>query len=118
MNADFSPYLKGLPNHGGDMKVVKVCPVCQTSYYPWQAQVLEERPEAHLIYVECHKCGSGQVALIISSAMGVSTVGLVTDLTPADIVKFKSSEPVSVDDILEIHTLVADPAAAVLDASI
>lgn len=96
------------------MRVVRTCPVCQTSYYPWQAQVLEERQEAHLIYVECHKCGSGQVALILTSATGVSTLGLVTDLSPTDVVKFTNSTPVSVDDVMEMHQLLERHSAALL----
>lgn len=113
MNQEHSS-MHGRPHHGGDMRVVQVCPVCQTSYYPWQAQVLEERQEAHLIYVECHKCGSGQVALIITSAVGVSTLGLVTDLTPGDVVKFTSSDQVSVDDVMEIHQLLERHSAGLL----
>ena len=101
MNPDFSN-MKGVPQ-GGDMGVIKVCPSCQTAYYPWQTQILEERQDAHLVFVECHKCGSGQVALIVSSALGVSTVGLVTDLTSTDVLKFMDNTYVEVDDVLDIH---------------
>jgi len=114
MNSDYLNYMRGAPNNGSDMPVMKVCPVCQTSYYPWQAQVLEERHDAHLIFVECHKCGSGQVALIISGSVGVSTVGLVTDLTPTDVIKFKDSEHVDVDDVLEIHQHLDDATVGLL----
>lgn len=96
------------------MRVVRVCPACQASYYPWQAQVLEERQEAHLIFVECQKCGSGQVALIITSAVGISTLGLVTDMTPSDVVKFTNGELVSVDDVMDIHRLLQSPTASLL----
>ncbi|MFH0951869.1 MAG: hypothetical protein V1838_01635 [Patescibacteria group bacterium] len=92
----------------GDTRVIKACPLCQTQYNPWQAQVLEERRDAHLVHVKCQKCGSAQVALILAGAVGVSTIGLITDLTPTDVIKFKDSDFVEVDDIMEIHQMLEE----------
>ena len=35
--------------------------------------------------------------------MGVSSVGLVTDLTYDDVLKFRASRRISVDDVLSVH---------------
>ncbi|MFC1662902.1 hypothetical protein ACFL04_01910 [Patescibacteria group bacterium] len=101
----------------GDMRVMKVCPSCQTPYYPWQAQVLDEKHDAHLLYVSCHKCGSGQVALVLTGAVGVSSVGLLTDLTSNDVMKFKTGDYVTVDDVLEIHNFLEDVTVSSLISS-
>ena len=48
--------------------------------------------------------------MLVSSA-GVSSVGLVTDLTYEDVARFRGSEPVSADHVLAARALLADGAA-------
>lgn len=97
-----NPYV---PNEG--LKLIAYCPLCNTQYNPLMAKILEERDEAHLIHIECRKCGSSIVALVLSGGLGVSSVGLVTDLTSDDVIKFKDTRDVSSDDVIELHELLA-----------
>ncbi|PIS05579.1 MAG: hypothetical protein COT81_00250 [Candidatus Buchananbacteria bacterium CG10_big_fil_rev_8_21_14_0_10_42_9] len=89
------------------LKVISVCPVCNTKYNPIKAQVLEEQDGAHLVYIKCNKCHSSIIVLVMTNSLGVSSVGLVTDLNGEDVLKFKSSDSVSVDDVIEMHDAVA-----------
>ncbi len=84
-------------------KLVAFCPLCNAKYNPSQAEVLEHKEDAHLVFVQCSNCGSSIIALVVAGMMGVSSIGLVTDLMPADIEKFKHLAPINADDVLDIH---------------
>ena len=99
-----------LPNSSEDLasegiKLISQCPFCQMKYQPSLTKILEERRGAHLVHLECFNCGSSIVALIISGGLGVSSIGLLTDLTSEDVIRFKNSASVSLDNVIEIHEL-------------
>lgn len=79
------------------------CPVCNVRYDPLEARVLEERENAHLVYIKCRQCQSAILALIMANSLGISSMGLITDLNSDDILKFKAAKPVSCDDVIEVH---------------
>lgn len=85
------------------LRLISYCPICNTHYNPLSAQILEEREDAHLIHVECRKCGSSIVALVLTGGLGISSVGLVTDLTGEEVLKFRRRESVRVDDVIDVH---------------
>ena len=64
---------------------------------------MEERDESHLVYIKCRQCQSAVLALVSLTNLGVSSVGLVTDLSSDDVIKFKSAEPISCDEVIEAH---------------
>jgi DNA-directed RNA polymerase alpha subunit len=79
------------------------CPVCNVRYNPIEARILEEGQSSHLVFIKCRECVSAVLAVIVSNNMGISSIGLITDLSAEDIAKFKLSGKVSVDDIIEAH---------------
>lgn len=86
-----------------DLKVISNCPLCGARYNPMKADILEENEEAHLIHITCNKCRVSVLAMILHTSMGMSSVGLVTDLTPEDVLKFKNKKDISADDIINFH---------------
>ena len=81
------------------------CPVCNLRYNPLEARVLEEGQTSHLVHIRCRHCQSSVLALIIANNLGISSMGLITDLTGDDVLKFKSVKAVSLDDVLEVHQI-------------
>lgn len=67
--------------------------------------MLDERDEAHLVHIQCARCGSSIVALIMSSGIGITSVGLVTDLTGDDVLRFKDEASLTADEVLTVHEL-------------
>ncbi|MFA6511513.1 MAG: hypothetical protein WCV86_00065 [Patescibacteria group bacterium] len=67
------------------------------------SRILVERDNAHLIHTECTTCGSFILALVTNSAFGMSAVGLPTDMTSEDVMKFKESHDVHEDDVLDFY---------------
>lgn len=96
-------FFSQLTNNSGNVRLVSYCPQCHMHYNPLAARVLVERENAHLVHTECQKCGSLILALVTSGMFGMSSVGLVTDMTCEDVMKFKESEEVQEDDVLDFY---------------
>ncbi|OGY43056.1 MAG: hypothetical protein A2729_03765 [Candidatus Buchananbacteria bacterium RIFCSPHIGHO2_01_FULL_39_14] len=79
------------------------CPVCNLRFNPLEAKVLEEGENTHLVYIKCRHCQASILALISASQLGISSVGLITDLSGDDIMKFKEMSPITFDDVIESH---------------
>jgi hypothetical protein len=91
------------------LKVISsYCPVCNSRYNPIEAKILEEKDDVHLIHIRCRHCQVAILALVMVNSMGVSSVGLVTDLASDEVVKFKNVAPITVDDVIEIHQVLND----------
>ncbi len=89
--------------------MISFCPLCETNYNPMEARVLGEREDGHLLHIRCKKCWNSILALVLVSNAGVSSVGLITDLTYDDVRKFSSRETsVSTDDVIAVHQLMTD----------
>lgn len=83
------------------LKLISRCPLCSEAYRPFQASIVEEREDAQLLHIQCHKCQSSMVALIVSGQMGLTSVGLITDLTSDDVERFKDAQAITQDQVLE-----------------
>lgn len=86
---------------GENLKLVSVCPLCNAEKESIKTQVVDENEEAHLLHMQCDKCGSAVVAVVVHVSNGLNSVGMLTDLTFADVSKFRSSAPIEIDDTLE-----------------
>lgn len=103
-----------LPEHvqpnGRDLQILTVCPLCQAAYNPLKTQVVAERDDAHLLFLECRRCGSAVMAVVTTGVAGLSSVGAVTDLTSQEIADGRHQRAVSDDDVLDVFRwLNADP---------
>lgn len=85
------------------LKLLSYCPLCESSYNPLRARVLEERGDAHLLHIQCSSCGSSVVALLFNSMAGPTSIGLVTDLTSDDVLRFKDQANITVDEVIDLH---------------
>jgi hypothetical protein len=83
------------------------CPACNLRYDPLEARVLEEGENAHLVYIKCRQCQAAVLALIMASSLGISSIGLITDLSGDDVLQFKTTKPISCDDVIEVHQLLS-----------
>lgn len=85
------------------LKLVKECPVCSTRYTTRRAQIVEQTEAGYLIYFSCIHCNSSLLANITEMPFGLVGSAMLTDLELNEVQKFKNSEPVTVDDVLEVH---------------
>lgn len=96
------------PSPLSNLRLVSYCPLCNTHYNPSEAKLLDQKEGAHLIHVECRSCGSSILAVVITGGIGVSSVGLVTDLTSQDVIRFKNETAVSEDDVLAAYQVLSE----------
>ena len=87
----------------GYLRVMRECPVCNTAYRAEQVAVLEADGHNHLVHLTCGACQNALLAMVVVSPLGMSSIGVMTDLTAADADRFRLEPPVSEEDVLSFH---------------
>ena len=100
-----SPAQQTFAAFGEGVRLTSYCPLCENSYVPQDARCLGEKSDAHLLHITCGKCGTGMIALVLISNVGVTSVGLVTELTPIEVMLAKDAEAITTDDVITVHKL-------------
>lgn len=95
------------------LKLISYCPVCNNRYDQVEAKILEERDDAYLVHLKCRRCYSSVIALITAGALGVTSVGLITDLESTEVMKFRGQPNITADDVIKIHLLLTQDKEAV-----
>ncbi len=85
------------------LKLVKNCPACATKYTIPMADVVQELNTGYLVYFSCTKCQSSLLTQVSEIPFGLIGSAMLTDLELNEVLKFKNSEKVSVDDVLEVY---------------
>jgi hypothetical protein len=86
------------------------CPICGYKYNLANTDIIEsEQNEALgeariLIHSDCGRCKSSVMFNIDVNGPEVWSAAMVTDLTSKDTTKFSHAEPISTDDLINIHT--------------
>ncbi|MBI5230015.1 MAG: hypothetical protein HY981_01815 [Candidatus Magasanikbacteria bacterium] len=91
------------PLFGEDLRLVSVCPLCKAKKEAIKTQVVDENEEAHLLHMQCGECGSAVVAVVVHASSGLNSVGMLTDLTYDDVLKFRAAAPIEIDNILAFY---------------
>lgn len=82
--------------------------MCNAEKESIKTQVIDENEEAHLLHMQCGKCGSAVVAVVVHASNGLNSVGMLTDLTYDDVIKFRSAAPIEIDDTLAFYEALKD----------
>jgi hypothetical protein len=85
------------------LRLMRHCPLCETEYKFDQIDLIDEDANAHLVHITCTVCTSKMLAIITMSGFGMSSIGMITDLTASDAGRFQSAEPISADDLLDLY---------------
>jgi DNA-directed RNA polymerase subunit RPC12/RpoP len=84
-------------------EAVITCPLCDKQYKPDNIRIVQENEEKMLVYNNCPHCHSGVLSLLYKDLMGITLVGLVTDLSYEDALKLKNTRQINSDDVLKIY---------------
>jgi len=93
----------------GWLSQVLTCPICGSHYTSDSTKVIESKTEKRgdeaslVIHSDCEKCRSSIAFNVAALGSEMFTVGAISDLTATDAIKFRKSNPVSTDDVLEMH---------------
>lgn len=83
--------------------MLSFCPLCQAKQGAIEANVLEEAGETHLLHLHCRHCHIAILAIVNMTPLGLSSFGMITDLSVADAQRLKSVEPVNAEEALNLH---------------
>jgi hypothetical protein len=92
-------------------KLLSVCPHCRAKYEQLDSVVITESKDAELVHVKCRSCQGSLVALLFSTGPLISSIGLVTDLSQEDVVRFQQAKELSEEDLLACHEWLRQPQA-------
>ena len=87
----------------GGLKLLKDCPVCQTNFQQADVCVVDTYNTVHLLHVTCSSCTHAILSLFAISELGMSSVGMATDLSAADAERVLGSAPIHEDELLAFH---------------
>ncbi|MFH1947562.1 MAG: hypothetical protein ABIJ23_05410 [Candidatus Magasanikbacteria bacterium] len=87
------------------LRVMNQCPVCKGSYQPVKKNILRKKGDAHLIHITCPHCSNSVMAVVLATPVGLSSVGMVTDLKANDVLRVYNQEAISEDELLGFHQL-------------
>jgi hypothetical protein len=93
--------------------LIAYCPVCNQKFNPMEAKVLIEQEANYLLHVKCRSCQASLLSVITGGSLGITSVGLVTDLLAEDVLKFKNTQPVSPDEVIAFHQYLAGEKALI-----
>lgn len=88
---------------GQDLQILNTCPLCHAQYNPLKTEIVAERDDAHLLYLECRYCGSTVVAVVTTGVSGLTSIGAVTDLTSREITTIPAHPAVTHDDVIAMY---------------
>lgn len=101
--------LNSLPSFFEEMtKIIGLCPLCQAKTQAMEANILEEAGESHLLHLRCRHCQAAILALVTITPVGLSSVGMITDLTVVDAQRFKEAGALAADEIINLNLLLKD----------
>lgn len=90
------------------LQFINKCPVCSALYDTEKAELFAKHDRAYLVHLTCSICRSYFVAMIITLGQGLSSVGIVTDLSVKDAKRLHGTEPISLDEALDAHHVIQD----------
>jgi len=83
------------------LKFIGKCPLCGTAYNAVTAKLFAKKESANLVHLTCVKCKSAFMAIIMTFGQGISSVGMVTDLSFDDAKRMYNGRPLTVDEVIE-----------------
>ncbi len=65
--------------------------------------VLDKNETARLVHLECQNCKAAVLALVMLSPSGLNSMGMITDLSAGEVLKFKDEDALEADDLLDFY---------------
>lgn len=79
------------------------CPICKAEYQADAAKIFAKNETASLVHITCGSCESAFVAMVVLLGQGLSSVGMVTDLSYADVERLQTAEAITVDEMISAY---------------
>jgi len=87
------------------LRLMSNCPLCKKQHSPENARILLKKKDTHLVHIICPHCTNAVLAVMVVSGMGLSSVGMVTDLSREDVLRLQTVASISEDELLDLHEM-------------
>ncbi len=87
------------------LRLMNQCPVCKGKYEPNESNILKEKGSAYLIHITCPHCHNSILATVLTTPIGISSVGMMTDLQAEDVLKLYGKKAINEDELFAFHKL-------------
>ena len=90
------------------------CAACGQAYGDRHIRLIARREELFFVDLSCHHCGSQAVAIVTiriegdSASLQTGELVPAEDVAPAQPAHAGDAEPISADDVLDVHALLQD----------
>lgn len=91
------------------LKFISHCPVCNQDYQSEAIKLFANESEAKFVHFTCQSCHSYFIAMVMTLPKGVSTVGMITDLSFADVQKVYTLPAITIDEAIEASQIIHKP---------
>lgn len=85
---------------------IQDCPVCDRQFEMDGVEIIKKRDNASLVHITCQKCLSSVLAVVLMTKVGTSSIGILTDLEPEDVLK--QQQTIGHDHVLDLHLLLQE----------
>ncbi len=89
-----------------NLRVISMCPSCNARDNFVETHLVGKRGNSLLLHIKCKQCFCTVLAIASISNQGVASVGIRTDLSYDDVLRFREVNSVTTDDVLATHELV------------
>ncbi|NMC51277.1 hypothetical protein GYA54_00930 [Candidatus Kuenenbacteria bacterium] len=83
------------------------CPLCNKDYSPQNLQIVDQAEETVLAHSNCPICGGSVLSLLYKDFLGLTLLGLATDMSYEDVSRLKKAEVVDSDEVLSLYERLA-----------
>jgi len=84
------------------------CPLCGATFKPSDADIVDESRQGILFHLTCNSCRASLLAVVSASKLGLSSFGMVTDLTAKDVRKMRRTHAIDQEDVLEAYQEISE----------
>lgn len=88
------------------LSLINQCPICGQNYDSKATRLFLDKQATHLVHITCGYCHSYFLAMVMELGRGISTIGVVTDLSFADVERLHDQEPIEVNEAIEGYEFV------------
>ncbi len=84
-------------------RILTDCPRCKARKDFLNAKTIIERKDAQLLYIKCTSCQGSVIAVVFTTGPLISSVGLITDMSEADVMRFTQADALNEEDLILVH---------------
>ncbi len=89
-------------NPVSNVQIATKCPMCDFKFSKDDIKTIDSKEGAATFFLNCSKCKSSVMMVIVASALGITSISMVSDLAEKDLGKIEK-DCVKYDDVLEMH---------------